>query len=418
MLQHISSLFVKFTGALVSYALTVYISGVYGNEKLGYFSFFLSYALIFTLFMKFGTDIFLMKWVSIYSANKEEGKAKFMYLKLLQYHVVAGALITLLGYICTPWLINRFFPAYPDYRFFQISILSVFFANLHILHYEFLRGKQKLIAYTFYHTASIFLITLLLLLLLRVFHWEGDRNLEYAYLSACIVSFIFSFLHVSKYIKRQPSLQIEGFSIIHSLTKGFPYFSNNAIFILIGTLDIFMLSQYVQPEMIGEYAMIVKFAGFVSFPLIVMSANFSPQMVTISDPQMLQRKIFRITGWVTAGSLFVYLLLFFLNAPITAFLHIDDVSWFWVFGWVGLGYVFSAVCALNEVAMQMLGQEKLYQKIMFVTMLLNFVLNLLLIPTYKASGAALTTFITLVFWNAVTVYFVKKKLHLSTSLFN
>ncbi len=85
MLQNLGALSFKFFGAIISYILSIYISKYFGNEMLGYFSFFLSYSVIFILVMKFGTDIFCMKWVSYFTAHGEGGKARYFYMKLLKY---------------------------------------------------------------------------------------------------------------------------------------------------------------------------------------------------------------------------------------------------------------------------------------------------------------------------------------------
>jgi O-antigen/teichoic acid export membrane protein len=418
MRQNIFSLTVKLFGALVSYALTGYISVFLGNERLGYFSFFLSYSLIFTLIMKSGTDIFLMKWVSKFQAAGEEGKAKYMYVRLIRYHIIAGLLITLFAICITPYVIENFFPSYSDSRFFQIIICSVFFLNLHVINYEFLRGKHKVVAYTFFSTVSVLFFTMLFLMIQDFAGIEHNRKLELAYLMASFISLLISSLQIRKILKLSVINNIPDFSILDTLKKSFPFFSNNAVFILIGALDIFILSQYVPPQVVGEYALILKFAGFVSFPLIVLGANFSPQIVSVTNRDMLQKQITRLTRWIALGSFLIFVLILVLMPHIKAYLNIANIAPASIFILVAIGYLMSAACALNEVALQMLGAEKLYQKIMFASLILNFVLNLLLIPAFKELGAAITTCITLVCWNITAVYFAKKKLNLSTSILN
>jgi O-antigen/teichoic acid export membrane protein len=418
MLQNISSLVVKFFGAFISYGLTIYISKNFGNEVLGYFSFFLSYSLLFTLLMKFGTDIFIMKWTSRFLAIGEKGKAKYLYTRLLRYHLTVGGLITLFAVGITPYVFLYFFPLYQDTTFFQILILSVFFANLHIIHYEFLRGSQQAVAYTFYHTVSIFLWTILFLLIFDLTAINFKRKLEVSYLLSTAVSVVISYIHVQSILKHWPIAPIEDFNLLHTLKKSFPFFTNNAVFILFGSIDIFILSKYVQPEVVGEYSLLVKFAGFVSFPLIVIGANFSPKILVIKDRTALQKEITQLTRLITFGSLIVFLSIFMLVPQIYKYFNIKHIPDQHIFIWVGSGFLFSAICALNETSLLMLGEEKLYQKIMFAALVLNFVLNLLLIPVYKETGAAVTTCVTLVFWNLVSVYYARKKLNLSTTIFN
>jgi O-antigen/teichoic acid export membrane protein len=415
MFQHISSLAVKLFGAAITYLLTIYISRYVGNEMVGYFHFFLSYSLIFTLIMKFGTDLFLMKWVSQFTADGEPGKARFLYIRLFVYHVFAGGLITLAGLLLTPVIFPLLFERYTHISFFQVALISVFFVNLHIMNYEFLRGKQKVVAYTFYHTTSIFLITLILSVGSQLLHFQSFR-LELCYLLATVISCILSSGHVWKLLKKDQSVSVEGFHIRSVLTRSFPYFSNNAVFILIGTLDVFILSKYVNPSVIGEYALLVKFAAFISFPMVVLSANVAPKMLHFKEKSLLQIEIKKMTRFIALGAFLILICLATVLPYVMSYLKIEGASSMWIFFLIGIGYLFSAICALNEASLLMLGEEKLYQKIMLTALVFNFVLNLLLIPIWHELGAAITTMLTLFFWNVVAVHFARKKLALQTSL--
>jgi O-antigen/teichoic acid export membrane protein len=415
MFQHIGSLAVKMFGAAITYLLTIYISRYAGNETVGYFHFFLSYSLIFTLIMKFGTDLFLMKWVSQFTADGEPGKARFLYSRLFVYHLLTGGIITLAGLFITPVIFPAFFERYTHISFFQVALISVFFVNLHIMNYEFLRGKQRVVAYTFYHTTSIFLITLILSFGSQFIFIEPVK-LEICYLAAAVISFVLSTGHVWKFLKNEQSVPVEGFEILSVLTRSFPYFSNNAVFILIGTLDVFILSKYVNPADIGEYALLVKFATFISFPMVVLSANFAPKMLHYTDTKLLQGEMIKMTRLIATGAFLILACLTAVLPFIMSYLKIEGSTSLWIFLFIGAGYLFSAVCALNEASLLMLGEEKLYQKIMLSALVFNFVLNLLLIPLWHELGAAITTMLTLLFWNVTAVYFARKKLALQTSL--
>jgi O-antigen/teichoic acid export membrane protein len=283
------------------------------------------------------------------------------------------------------------------------------------MNYEFLRGRQKVVAYTFYHTTSIFLITLILSVGSQLLHIQSFR-LELCYLLAAVISFMLSSGHVWKLLKNVQSVAVEGFHIRSVLARSFPYFSNNAVFILIGTLDVFVLSKYVNPSDIGEYALLVKFATFISFPMVVLSANFAPKMLHYKDKSLLQIEMKKMTRFIVLGAFLILICLSAILPYIMSYLKIEGGTSMWIFLLIGIGYLFSAVCALNEASLLMLGEEKLYQKIMLTALVFNFVLNLLLIPLWHELGAAITTMLTLFFWNVAAVYFARKKLALQTSL--
>jgi O-antigen/teichoic acid export membrane protein len=139
-------------------------------------------------------------------------------------------------------------------------------------------------------------------------------------------------------------------------------------------------------------------------------------MLHYTDTKLLQREMIKMTRLIATGA---FLILACLSAAlpfIMSYLKIEGSTSLWIFFLIGAGYLFSAVCALNEASLLMLGEEKLYQKILLSALVFNFVLNLLLIPLWHELGAAITTMLTLFFWNVAAVYFARKKLALQTSL--
>jgi O-antigen/teichoic acid export membrane protein len=172
----------------------------------------------------------------------------------------------------------------------------------------------------------------------------------------------------------------------------------------------------VQPGVIGEYSLLLKFGTFISFPLVVLSGNFAPKILHLKGIDSLNLEIAKLTRIIFIGSLLLFISALLLLPYVMKYLNMQIEHGLWIFFMIGFGYLFSSLCAMNEVSLLMLGQEKLYQKIMLTALLLNFVLNLLLIPYFKQYGAAASTMVTLIFWNVLAVYFARKKLQLSTSI--
>jgi O-antigen/teichoic acid export membrane protein len=316
----------------------------------------------------------------------------------------------------TPVIFRHLFPRYTDIQFFQIALTSVFFVNLHAMNYEFIRGKQRAVAYTFYYTTSIFLFILLIHLIQDVYLDYHYISLAKSYLIASVLSCAISFIHVWILIGKTRSVKVEGMEWGFILRKSFPYFSNNAIYILIGTTDVFILSNYVAPAAIGEYSVLVKFATFISFPLIVISGNFAPKILHFQTKDRLSKEVARLTRLIFFGSFLLFISVLLVLPFVMDYLASEIRYGSWIFTMVGIGYLFSACCAMNEVSLLMLGHEKLHQKIMTLALLLNFLLNLLLIPLFGVIGAAATSMLTLIFWNVLAVYYARKKLNLSTSI--
>ena len=74
-----------------------------------------------------------------------------------------------------------------------------------------------------------------------------------------------------------------------------------------------------------------------------------------------------------------------------------------------VGQVGNAMSGSVGYILQMTGNEKLFQNILTLALLLNIVLNFLLIPKYGIIGAAIASSMSLVFWNLTSVFFIYKK---------
>ena len=73
------------------------------------------------------------------------------------------------------------------------------------------------------------------------------------------------------------------------------------------------------------------------------------------------------------------------------------------------GRFYSSICGSVGSILQMTGNQHLFQNILLVAAIVNVVLNYLLIPIYGITGAAIASFICVVFWNTIMVLVVKKK---------
>ena len=73
------------------------------------------------------------------------------------------------------------------------------------------------------------------------------------------------------------------------------------------------------------------------------------------------------------------------------------------------GRFYSSICGSVGSILQMTGNQHLFQNILLVAAIVNVVLNYFLIPIYGIRGAAIASFICVVFWNTIMVLVVKKK---------
>jgi O-antigen/teichoic acid export membrane protein len=79
-----------------------------------------------------------------------------------------------------------------------------------------------------------------------------------------------------------------------------------------------------------------------------------------------------------------------------------------------LAQLVSAVCGSVAILLQMTDNQTVFQNIFLIATFLNIVFNILLIPKYGITGAALATLISTSFWNIGAAIYAKKKLNILT----
>lgn len=82
-----------------------------------------------------------------------------------------------------------------------------------------------------------------------------------------------------------------------------------------------------------------------------------------------------------------------------------------------LAQVINSFSGSVGVILQMTGNQLVFQNIILMALFINICLNLILIPLYGSFGAAITTLISISFWNITSVLYLKRKLNI-VSYFN
>ena len=75
-----------------------------------------------------------------------------------------------------------------------------------------------------------------------------------------------------------------------------------------------------------------------------------------------------------------------------------------------IGQSVNAVSGSVGYILQMTGKEIVFQNIVTASVMLNIILNIILIPLFGITGAAVASAASMIFWNAVSaVYIVKSE---------
>ncbi|HBH60318.1 MAG TPA: hypothetical protein DDX85_00955, partial [Nitrospiraceae bacterium] len=79
-----------------------------------------------------------------------------------------------------------------------------------------------------------------------------------------------------------------------------------------------------------------------------------------------------------------------------------------------LGQMIKAGAGLIGVLLQMTGEHKVYMKVNIILGIINIILNILLVPSYGMTGAAVATAFCLVMVDIICIFIIHKRLSILT----
>jgi O-antigen/teichoic acid export membrane protein len=74
-----------------------------------------------------------------------------------------------------------------------------------------------------------------------------------------------------------------------------------------------------------------------------------------------------------------------------------------------LGQLLASFFGVSAIYLNMTGRQSVFQVVLIFAVLLNLILNIVLVPMYSMTGAAIAFVASLLFWNIVTAIIIYKK---------
>jgi O-antigen/teichoic acid export membrane protein len=233
-------------------------------------------------------------------------------------------------------------------------------------------------------------------------------------LIAFIVAYLISLILTKKIRVSSPKI----FDNKKWVSLGLTFFLITITLTINSKADILMLGFFGHTDKVGIYNIAVKLSSFVALPLLIVNQIIAPYISEYFETKREQlasaiKKSIRII-FVIGSILFIVFILF------------GELA----LGYFGkefqLGYYALLILSFGQVVnifvgpvgnvLSMSKHEKIALKSMIVSTIINIILNLIMIPILNMEGAAIATFISLVYWNISQFILVKRKLKMNLSV--
>lgn len=411
-------------GQLLGFLLTFVIAYFFGANGLGDYVLAIVVLKIFTLISKLGLDTASIKYIASYCAEKS-------YFGIISFRKKAISIILFASILCS---IIMYFGASHIAEFIgansyhiQITSFFIFPLSMFMFHYQNMRGLKEIGGYSFFFWTSQALFSLLVILVLTLF--SKDENIPlYAYLISLIIISLMSYLTFFYFMKvkkdRNELLFLKNISdsTADILKVSIPLMLAQAVHFVMSWTDKLMLGILDSPDVIsgiatssaqiGIYHTAFKLSMFATIGLMAVKSIASPKFA-----ELYQKNDIKILEKVTQQST---KLIFWTTLPLVIIFILFSEKLMLLFGEeFRLGIFSFIILSLGRVVvsfsgaagnlLQMCGKQVIFMNVAIIGSVINIILNFSLIPIYGINGSAISTMISLVAFNLLLVYFVKRE---------
>lgn len=406
------SLIIRLLGSGAAFLMNVIIARYIGAEEAGFFFLSISVTTILASVGRIGSDQTVLRFVSIHSENKEWELVHAIVKKMMSWtYLPLIAISFLLCLFAKPLSVYLFHKEALTDSIFWTGVAMPFFAAYNLLGMA-LQGRRKVAL----SVSVIKIITpLFLILFILVFNPAKSSTASFYYAIACIINLLAAYW---LWYKNVPQVQnIPNYNSQLLWKSCSPLWVSSIMQQVTVWGGQFIAGIYLGSADVAQLAVARNMTVMITFILgavnNVSSARFA-SMYSKGQMDELKKYVRNSTLLMTAVALPVTLVIMIFPEFIMSLFGESFTSGATVLRILALGQFISVASGSVGNLLAMSGHEKDLQKIRIMNGVLAIVLAFALTPYFGAIGSAVSTAVSLAFFNFMCIGYVKKRLGFST----
>ena len=387
-------------GQFVRYLFTALLARLVGVQYLGIYSLGNSITSIANVLGKAGTDVGLMRYVSMRDHKKDRDLIKNDILSTLKMGFVFSIVIMLSQIMLSRWLAENVFEASSLLRIVLIVYaVSIPFTALMTIATFATQGFQLLKYKVF--VEYILNPTVLIVSMLFIYFTFSS---ELAIILPTLLTGIIGFMVANYFLKKIVGVNILNIGNIsfnkEILTYSLPIMFTMILGSLLHWMDILMLGYFTNIETVGLYHPAVRTAGLQQSILIAFAGIFAPMFSKYYAKKDIigMHHIYKlVTRWILTLVIPVLILIILFSTKIMLLFGADFIQSSNALIILSIGTSIFAIFGVSGTALVVSGYQKLNLVNALSATILNICLNIILIPKYGIMGAAWATLSSMTF---------------------
>ncbi len=419
---------IKMLGKLARYLLILLIAHKLGVNALGLFILAITILSIVSVINTLGFGILLVKYVSEFSSKSQYHLANLAYNKAVVIVLPLSILISILLYLLSPFAAEIIFKKstlIPYLKTISLAIVPFVLLNLS---FQSLRGLKKITEYALLDDLLIPFIAILFFLILfytTIFNYQHivSYMLSIWFVSAAGIYLwkknIFLLYSNSPIIKPNTD-QLAMLTSKNMLNKALPLMFVTTLGMTMVWTDTLMLGMLKTEYEVGLYGVAFRVAQFINIPLIAINSIAGPMFAEYygkKDFKNLARVAQKSTRMIILISSPLFLFFFIFPHFVLGFFGTQFIEGSNAFLMLIFGQLVNAVTGSVGPILTMTDKQTQFRNIIFFSIILNFILNLILIPSFGINGAAFASMVSAIILHMTPFFLIKKYFNFYTISF-
>ena len=398
----------KILGASSLFLTYIMVPRYYGVEIFGIFNLTFALIMVATVISRVGLDTYVVRIIS----TLEERRDISLFLKSILKIIFITSILVSISIVLLSGVLNEYLfksiEATPYLTLLAIMVLPYTLFNVLV---EVFRALDDIKIYSFFRNLSQngSIALLLAISILFSLNWNPIYILfsTITLITLSLITVLYRFLK-----KRDISILVKGVYQEKILKHSYPMFLTASVMFLMGYVDSFMISYYLDEYHVGIYSACISLSMIITFIPMAIGGYISPkvaQAYSNKDTQQV-KSIFKDSVKliaITTIPIFIVILYFsdfflglfgqeFTVATVTLFI-------------VSIGYLSESLCGPVGFILNMTDNQHIFMKILLISLIINILFNALLIPIYGINGAAIALMLSMLFWTLSSLIVLKRK---------
>ncbi len=406
--QSLLTLFIRVFGVVLLFGFTLFLTQKYTPKIVGQYDFVRTFLFAIGSICLLGFDQSILYFKGRLYPEYSLGHLKKVYLKMVLMLFFASLLLLVFIAVLDASVVAQFFSDDATYLLLLKASAALFFYGLSILNVEVFRALEEIVVAELFR--NIFKYLPIIVVAYLLVQWQLEPYLVDAFLLSFVFSGVLTTLLTFYFFTKKPATcSTDCFSSQEIITHSFPIAVSGMAIFLMMSFDILFLKKYFGDATVAYYAVAVKLMTLLSVIILTVNITVSAAIAAsfsnkeIDKVQQIVQNSSRLIVAITLPAVFALLIFpeFILQFFGSNYVVAKEALFVLV-----LGQGFCAFFGSAPVYLNMTGRQHIFQRIVLLALLLNFILNYFLIPSYGMIGGAIAFSVSALFWNFSTALFV------------